>query len=142
MSDELTVQQVQQMIVSRPFHHWLGLEVVALHDDAIEIKAKWREEWVVNPQRRYTHGGISAALIDLAADWALVKRTGRGVPTIDMRVDYPCPRDAGRPDRARQGRANSDASSRPPKASVHRRGRHLAGERPGNLLHRATEDLK
>jgi uncharacterized protein (TIGR00369 family) len=43
---------------------------------------------VVNPERRYTHGGILAALIDLAADWALVKRTGRGVPTIDMRVDY------------------------------------------------------
>ncbi len=37
---------------------------------------------------RYTHGGILAALIDLAADFAMVKQTGRGVPTIDMRVDY------------------------------------------------------
>lgn len=91
MSDELTFQQVQQLILSRPFHQWLGLEVVALHDDAIEIKAKWREEWVVNPQGRYTHGGIVSALIDLAADWALVKRTGRGVPTIDMRVDFHAP---------------------------------------------------
>ena len=27
-------------------------------------------------------------LIDLAADWAMVRRTGRGVPTIDLRVDY------------------------------------------------------
>jgi len=27
-------------------------------------------------------------LVDLAADWAMVSRTGRGVPTIDMRVDY------------------------------------------------------
>jgi uncharacterized protein (TIGR00369 family) len=27
-------------------------------------------------------------LIDLAADFALIKQTGRGVPTIDMRVDY------------------------------------------------------
>jgi uncharacterized protein (TIGR00369 family) len=42
----------------------------------------------VNPQRRYTHGGILAAIIDLTADWALVAHTGRGVPTIDMRVDY------------------------------------------------------
>jgi len=91
VSDELTVQQVQQLILSRPFHQWLGLEVVALHNDAIEIKAKWREEWVVNPQGRYTHGGIVSALIDLAADWALVKRTGRGVPTIDMRVDFHAP---------------------------------------------------
>ena len=59
-----------------------------MHDDGIELTATWREEWVVNPERRYTHGGVLAALVDLAADWALVKRTGRGVPTIDLRVDY------------------------------------------------------
>jgi uncharacterized protein (TIGR00369 family) len=35
-----------------------------------------------------SHGGVLAALIDLAADWAMVKQTGRGVPTIDLRVDY------------------------------------------------------
>ena len=29
-----------------------------------------------------------AALIDLAADFAMIRQTGRGVPTIDMRVDY------------------------------------------------------
>jgi len=29
-----------------------------------------------------------ATLIDLGADWAMVRKTGRGVPTIDMRVDY------------------------------------------------------
>ena len=43
---------------------------------------------MVNAERRYTHGGMLAALIDLAADWAMVKQTGRGVPTIDLRVDY------------------------------------------------------
>ena len=59
-----------------------------MHDDGIELKATWREEWVVNPERRYTHGGVLAALVDLGADWAMVKKTGRGVPTIDMRVDY------------------------------------------------------
>jgi uncharacterized protein (TIGR00369 family) len=88
MSNDLTVEKVQALITRAPFHQWLGLEVVALTGDGIELKAKWREEWVVNPERRYTHGGILAALIDLAADWALVKHTGRGVPTIDMRVDY------------------------------------------------------
>jgi acyl-coenzyme A thioesterase PaaI-like protein len=50
------------------------------------MAARWREEWVVNPDKRYTHGGILAALVDLAADWALVSQTGRGVPTIDLRV--------------------------------------------------------
>jgi uncharacterized protein (TIGR00369 family) len=88
MSDEMTVEKVQALITRGPFHQWLGLAVKAVHDDGIEIEATWREEWVVNPDRRYTHGGILASLIDLGADWALVKKTGRGVPTIDMRVDY------------------------------------------------------
>ena len=85
---EITLEQAQALVTRAPFHQWLGLTVLAVGDDSIEIKAKWREEWVVNVERRYTHGGILAALIDLAADFALVKQTGRGVPTIDMRVDY------------------------------------------------------
>lgn len=87
MSD-ITLEQVQALIIRAPFHQWLGLTVIAVGDDSIEIKAKWREEWVVSVERRYTHGGILAALVDLAADFALVKQTGRGVPTIDMRIDY------------------------------------------------------
>ncbi len=89
MSEEkLTAEKVQQMITRGPYHQWLGLQVTALHEDGIELKATWREEWVVNPDRRYTHGGVLAALVDLAADWAMVSKTGRGVPTIDLRVDY------------------------------------------------------
>jgi uncharacterized protein (TIGR00369 family) len=88
MPTDLTLEQVQALITRAPFHQWLGLTVLAVTDSSIEIKATWREEWVVNPERRYTHGGILAALIDLAADFAMIKQTGRGVPTIDMRVDY------------------------------------------------------
>lgn len=88
MSDELTIDRVQQMITRAPYHQWLGLKVTALHDDGIELTATWREEWVVNPDRRYTHGGVLAALIDLSADWAMVKRMGRPAPTVDLRVDY------------------------------------------------------
>lgn len=89
MSEEkLTAAQVEEMILRAPYHRWLGLKVTAVHDDGIELKATWREDWVVNPDRRYTHGGVLAALVDLAADWAMVAKTGRGVPTIDLRVDY------------------------------------------------------
>jgi uncharacterized protein (TIGR00369 family) len=88
MSNDLTVEDVQALITRAPFHRWLGLTVTAVHDDGIELSAKWREDWVVNAERGYTHGGVLAALIDLAADWAMVKQTGRGVPTIDLRVDY------------------------------------------------------
>ena len=91
MSENVSAQKVQELITRAPYHQWLGLEVIAVHPDGIELKATWREEWVVNPERRYTHGGVLAALIDLAADYALISRTGRGVPTIDMRVDYHSP---------------------------------------------------
>ncbi|MGB6537304.1 MAG: hotdog fold thioesterase [Xanthobacteraceae bacterium] len=88
MSDDFTIDQVQALITRAPFHQWLGLSVVAFADDALEIRAKWRAEWVVNVERGYTHGGIIAALIDVAADWAMLKQNGRPVPTIDLRIDY------------------------------------------------------
>ena len=92
MSEEaITLAQVQELVTRAPYHKWLGLKVVAVHDDSVELVATWREEWVVNPERRYTHGGVLAALIDLGADWAMVKKLGRGVPTIDLRVDYHSP---------------------------------------------------
>ena len=87
----MTLDDIQSLITRAPYHQWLGLEVVAVHDDGIELKATWREEWVVNPDRRYTHGGVLAALVDLAADWAMVGKTGRGVPTINLHVDYHAP---------------------------------------------------
>jgi uncharacterized protein (TIGR00369 family) len=88
MTEEITPERVQELVTRGPFHRWLGLKVVAVHDEGIELTATWREEWVVNPDRGYTHGGVLAALVDLAADWAMVKKLGRGVPTIDLRVDY------------------------------------------------------
>jgi uncharacterized protein (TIGR00369 family) len=91
MSEEMTIERVQTMITRAPYHRWLGLIVNAVHDEGIELTATWREEWVVNPERRYTHGGVLAALIDLAADWAMIKTLGRPVPTIDLRVDFHSP---------------------------------------------------
>ena len=85
---QMTPQEVEQLVRRGPFHQWLGLKVLKVEQDGVELKATWREEWVVQPERRYTHGGILAALVDIAADWAMVTRTRRGVPTIDMRVDY------------------------------------------------------
>jgi uncharacterized protein (TIGR00369 family) len=88
VAEQMSVEQVQETLTRGPYHKWLGLQVIAVHDDGIEIKATWREEWVVNVERRYTHGGVLAALVDLGADWAMIRKTGRGVPTIDLRVDY------------------------------------------------------
>ncbi|MBI3436103.1 MAG: PaaI family thioesterase [Proteobacteria bacterium] len=88
MSEEMTAQKVQELLTRGSYNRWLGLKVIAVGADSIEIKATWREEWIISPERRFTHGGVLAALVDVTADWALVTRTGRGVPTIDLRVDY------------------------------------------------------
>ncbi len=103
MTGDLTLEQVQALVTRAPFHQWLGLTVIAVGDDSIELKAKWREEWIVNIERGFTHGGVLAALIDLAADWAMVRQTGRGLPTIDLRVDYHRPAAPG--DLVARGRA-------------------------------------
>jgi uncharacterized protein (TIGR00369 family) len=87
-SKQITLEEVEQLVRRGPFHQWLGIKVLKVENDGVELKATWREEWVVQPERRYTHGGILATLIDIAADWAMVTRNRRGVPTIDMRVDY------------------------------------------------------
>jgi uncharacterized protein (TIGR00369 family) len=84
----MTADDVQAIIARSPYLNWLGLRVLRLEEDAIEVKAVWREEWVANPVVGQTQGGILAALIDFAADFALIKRVERPVPTIDMRVDY------------------------------------------------------
>src|SRR5499427_7837462 len=88
MSEEITLEKVQELVMRAPYHKWLGLKVAAVHDDGIELTATSRDECVVNPDRRYTHGGFIAALVYLGADWPMVRKLGRGVPTIDLRVDY------------------------------------------------------
>lgn len=87
-AERISFEEAQSRLTRGPFHQWLGLQLLALGEDTVEIKACWREDWVVNPDRGNTHGGILAALVDIAADWALTSRLGRAVPTIDMRVDY------------------------------------------------------
>ncbi|MBL8670372.1 MAG: PaaI family thioesterase [Alphaproteobacteria bacterium] len=79
---------LRAMVIGCPYHAWLGLDLVRLDEAEVEIRMPWRAEMVSDPTVRYTHGGILAALVDLAADYAIAAKLGRGVPTIDMRVDF------------------------------------------------------
>jgi len=89
MSEQtIGIEKLQELISRGPFNKWLNFTVLKAGGDGVEIRAGWREEWVVNPERRYTHGGILAAIIDVAADYAIAAQLGRPVPTIDIRVDY------------------------------------------------------
>jgi uncharacterized protein (TIGR00369 family) len=76
------------MVKDCPFHQWLGVELVSLDARGISIRMPWRAEFVSDPDRGYAHGGVLASLIDLAADYAVAARLGRGAATVDMRVDF------------------------------------------------------
>ena len=82
------IDTLQQLITRGPFNQWLNFTVLKADAEGLEVRAAWRDEWVVNPDRGYTHGGILAAIVDVAADYAIAAEFGRPVPTIDLRVDY------------------------------------------------------
>ena len=85
---KFTMESLEQRLAVGPFNRWLGFKVLKMDESGLELKTTWREDWVVNPERRYTHGGILAAIIDVAADYAIAVQLGRPVPTIDIRVDF------------------------------------------------------
>ena len=141
MAEAMTIEKLQQLITRGPFNQWLNFTILKMDDAGIEVKAAWREEWVVNPERRYTHGGILAAIIDVAADYAIAAQLGRPVPTIDIRVDY---HKAAMPGdliaRAKIVRSGSQYSTA--EAYVYDHGRRAGRERARHLLYRYTQNLK
>lgn len=84
----ITAEKLQERLVANKFNAWMGLKVLSLAEDRIEIGMTWREEMISNPQARITHGGILGALVDVAADFMIAAKMGAPAPTVDMRVDY------------------------------------------------------
>jgi uncharacterized protein (TIGR00369 family) len=77
-------------LAAPPFHHWLRPELRDL-DPAlgrVTIVLPLRAEFRRDPERPEIHGGVIAALIDIAGHTAIAAHLGHGVPTIDLRIDY------------------------------------------------------
>lgn len=84
----MTEAELRDRITQAPYHKWLGLDLAELTENGIALTVPWREEFVVNTKVGYTHGGILATLIDIAADYALAAKLGGPIPTVDLRIDY------------------------------------------------------
>ncbi len=80
--------QVDREFTSSPFHAFLGLSFATDDTGAVRVTMPFREELVSDPAVPYLHGGVIGSLLDIAGDYAVALELGRGVPTIDMRVDY------------------------------------------------------
>jgi uncharacterized protein (TIGR00369 family) len=71
-----------------PYQRFLGIVLVSAGDGEVRIRLPFREELLREDGSDWYHGGVVSALVDIAGDYAIVTKTGTGVPTIDLRVDW------------------------------------------------------
>lgn len=88
MNKDVASQIVEESFRHAPFHRFLGLDFVTIEPGVAEVSLPFREELVSDPDIPYLHGGVIGALLDIAGDYAIATLLGRGVPTVDMRIDY------------------------------------------------------
>lgn len=90
MSEPLEQAQIEAMLQASPFIAFLGLTVTSrdVAKQEIVMRAPMRPEFEREPGTGQWHGGPIASIIDTVGDYALVMFVGRGLPTINFRVDY------------------------------------------------------
>ena len=80
---------VRERLETPPFHHWLRPELVSADADrGVVVRLALRDDFRRHPERPDIHGGVIAALIDIAGHHAMAAKLGIGVPTVDLRIDY------------------------------------------------------
>jgi uncharacterized protein (TIGR00369 family) len=87
---KMSLEELQARLDRPPFHRFLAMRAESVDPAAGEVvlRLPFREEFRRSAERAELHGGVTAAFVDIAGDMALVALLGRGVPTIDLRVDY------------------------------------------------------
>jgi len=83
-------EEIAALLAESPFHQLLGLSLEAFDAAAqsVAIRCTFSARVERAPRTGQFHGGVIASLIDIAGDFALIGMVGRGVPTINFRVDY------------------------------------------------------
>jgi uncharacterized protein (TIGR00369 family) len=85
-----TFDFVRDNMARTPFHQWLLPELVAVDEveNSVTVRLRNRPELGNSTERTDLHGGVVAALIDIAGHAVVAAKVRHSVPTIDMRVDY------------------------------------------------------
>jgi uncharacterized protein (TIGR00369 family) len=86
----LTAAEIQQMLDVSPFNLFLGLTVVRADPvkQEVTMRSPMRPEFERRPGSKQWHGGVIASVIDTVGDFAVGMMVGRGLPTVNFRVDY------------------------------------------------------
>ncbi len=93
MMANAALEQLKREMARAPYHAFLQPEPISVDAAAGEVKVLFR----ARPEFRRAydsddwHGGVLAAMIDIAAHAAVAVRLGDMAPTIDLRVDYLAP---------------------------------------------------
>ena len=87
----MTIESLQKSLEEAPYQRFLGVRALSIDPDAgtVTLTVPFRHELCRSSERPEIHGGVTAALIDIAGDYAIVAKIGGpGIPTIDLRIDY------------------------------------------------------
>ncbi|WP_087689679.1 PaaI family thioesterase [Pandoraea sp. PE-S2R-1] len=86
----LSAEQVQQAFDKSTFIAWLGMRVTGIDHDAqtLDVEIPFQNAFERGSGTRQWHGGPLAAVIDTVGDFAVGMLVGRGLPTVNFRVDY------------------------------------------------------
>lgn len=86
------LQRLAEELTRPPFNSWLGATALGIGDDgSVEIALPFRPELGLHPTEPIYHGGILAALIDIAGYAAVAIRHRGFNPTVSLHVDYLSP---------------------------------------------------
>jgi uncharacterized protein (TIGR00369 family) len=90
MSEPDVMERLRAEMERPPYHAVLRPQPVSVDAQAgtVTIRLPYREEFRRAPDAPGYHGGVIAALIDLAGHAAVAVTVGRMVPTIDLRIDF------------------------------------------------------
>jgi uncharacterized protein (TIGR00369 family) len=89
MSED-AARYLRASLAAPPFHQWLRPELRYLDAESgrVTIALPLRAEFRRDSSRPEIHGGVIAALVDIAGHAAIAAKVHHGVPTVDLRIDY------------------------------------------------------
>lgn len=90
MSTTLSLEEIQAAFDRSPFIAFLGIKVVEadIEKGILTATAPLAKNIERGVNSKQWHGGAIASVIDTVGDFALGMQIGRGLPTINFRVDY------------------------------------------------------
>jgi uncharacterized protein (TIGR00369 family) len=90
MINQLTVEDIQEMICRSHFHQLFQPQVLSVNYDELQlvIKMKMCDALERQPGTNQWHGGAISAVVDTVGCYGLVMLAVKPLPTINFRTDY------------------------------------------------------